>query len=61
MCENVDRVFVIMLYKNLMKFVDFFCCEGVEVSKMGTVGELKRAVESAFDHLPKEGPDRVSW
>ncbi|KAG6409482.1 hypothetical protein SASPL_127522 [Salvia splendens] len=34
---------------------------GVEVSKMGTVGGLKRAVESAFDHLPKEGPDRVSW
>lgn len=37
------------------------CFEGVEVSRMGTVRELKRAVEAAFDHLPKEGPDRVSW
>ncbi|XP_057799961.1 uncharacterized protein LOC131015556 [Salvia miltiorrhiza] len=34
---------------------------GVDVSKKGTVGELKRAVEAAFDHLPKEGPARVSW
>ncbi|KAH6804748.1 Ubiquitin-like superfamily protein [Perilla frutescens var. frutescens] len=34
---------------------------GVEVSEMGTVGELKRGVEAAFDHLPKEGPGRISW
>lgn len=33
----------------------------IEVSKMGTVAELKRAVEAAFSHLPKEGPGRVSW
>ncbi|KAI3468014.1 hypothetical protein Pfo_024677 [Paulownia fortunei] len=34
---------------------------GIEVAKMGTVGELKRAVEAAFRHLPKKGPGRVSW
>ncbi|KAK6119542.1 hypothetical protein DH2020_046709 [Rehmannia glutinosa] len=33
----------------------------IEVAKSGTVGELKRAVESAFSHLPKTGPGRVSW
>lgn len=38
-----------------------FYFEGIEVDKMGTVGELKRAVEAAFDYLPKEGPGRVSW
>lgn len=36
-------------------------CFEIEVSRMGTVGELKRAVEEAFDDLPKEGPGRVSW
>ncbi|PIN09860.1 hypothetical protein CDL12_17547 [Handroanthus impetiginosus] len=34
---------------------------GIEVAKTGTVGELKRAVEAAFSHLPKKGPGRISW
>ncbi|KAG8375799.1 hypothetical protein BUALT_Bualt10G0138000 [Buddleja alternifolia] len=34
---------------------------GIELRKKGTVGELKRAVEAAFGHLPKKGPGRVSW
>ncbi|KAK4415381.1 UDP-N-acetylglucosamine transporter UGNT1 [Sesamum alatum] len=33
----------------------------IEVSNTGTVGELKEAVEAAFDHLPKKGPGSVSW
>ncbi|XP_011081545.1 uncharacterized protein LOC105164569 isoform X1 [Sesamum indicum] len=33
----------------------------IEVSSTGTVGELKEAVEAAFDHLPKKGPGSVSW
>lgn len=37
------------------------CFEEIEVAKTGTVGELKRAVEAAFSHLPKEGPGKVSW
>lgn len=31
------------------------------MSKVGTVAELKRAVEAVFDHFPKMGPGRVSW
>ncbi|GFQ03484.1 U11/U12 small nuclear ribonucleoprotein 25 kDa protein [Phtheirospermum japonicum] len=33
----------------------------IEVPKSGTVGELKKAVESAFCHLPSTGPGKVSW
>ncbi|KAL3650695.1 hypothetical protein CASFOL_007098 [Castilleja foliolosa] len=33
----------------------------IEVAKSGTVGELKKAVESAFRHLPSTGPGKVSW
>ncbi|GER51699.1 ubiquitin-like superfamily protein [Striga asiatica] len=33
----------------------------IEVAKSGTVEELKKAVEAAFRHLPKEGPGKVSW
>ncbi|KAL3844035.1 hypothetical protein ACJIZ3_001438 [Penstemon smallii] len=33
----------------------------IEVAKTGTVGEVKRAVETAFLHLPKKGPGKVSW
>ncbi|KAL6534102.1 hypothetical protein OROHE_013935 [Orobanche hederae] len=33
----------------------------IEVAKSGTIGELKKAVESAFRHLPKKGPGKVSW
>lgn len=33
----------------------------VEVAKTGTVAQLKRAVESAFSHLPKRGPKKISW
>ncbi|EYU20254.1 hypothetical protein MIMGU_mgv1a025721mg, partial [Erythranthe guttata] len=34
---------------------------GIEVSKTGTVWDVKQAVEAAFCHLPKKGPGRVSW
>ncbi|XP_073276549.1 uncharacterized protein [Primulina huaijiensis] len=34
---------------------------GIKLAKTGTVGELKLAVEAAFDHLPKKGPTKVSW
>lgn len=34
---------------------------GIKLAKTGTVGELKLAVEAAFDHLPKKGPAKVSW
>ncbi|KAL3838585.1 hypothetical protein ACJIZ3_023176 [Penstemon smallii] len=36
-------------------------CFGIKVAKTGTVGEVKRAVEAAFRHLPKNGPGKISW
>ncbi|KAK6912582.1 SNRNP25, ubiquitin-like domain [Dillenia turbinata] len=33
----------------------------VEVPRTATVGELKQAIEEAFDHFPNEGPGKISW
>ncbi|WOG82313.1 hypothetical protein DCAR_0101476 [Daucus carota subsp. sativus] len=33
----------------------------IEVSKTATVAELRKSVENAFSHLPKEGPGKISW
>ncbi|OWM86725.1 hypothetical protein CDL15_Pgr015761 [Punica granatum] len=33
----------------------------VRVMGTATVGELKEAVESAFSHMPKKGPGKISW
>lgn len=40
--------------------MNFFSAE-IEVVKTATVAELKKSVEAAFSHLPKEGPGKVSW
>lgn len=36
-------------------------CFEIEVPKRGTVANLKQAVESAFSHVPKKGPEKISW
>ncbi|EPS73756.1 hypothetical protein M569_01002, partial [Genlisea aurea] len=33
----------------------------IEVERTGTVGDIKRAVESTFSYLPEKGIGRVSW
>uniref|UniRef100_A0A5B7AR99 Ubiquitin-like domain-containing protein n=1 Tax=Davidia involucrata TaxID=16924 RepID=A0A5B7AR99_DAVIN len=33
----------------------------IEVAKTATVAEMKQAVEGVFSHLPKTGPEKISW
>ncbi|XP_057524579.1 uncharacterized protein LOC130804223 [Amaranthus tricolor] len=33
----------------------------IEVITMAKISDLKQAVESAFSHLPTEGPGKISW
>ncbi|KAL1212639.1 U11/U12 small nuclear ribonucleoprotein 25 kDa protein [Cardamine amara subsp. amara] len=33
----------------------------VYVTSSATVGDLKLAIETAFSHIPKKGPSKISW
>lgn len=33
----------------------------IMVTKKATVEKVKQAVEAAFNHLPKQGDDKISW
>ncbi|XP_039018794.1 uncharacterized protein LOC120150151 [Hibiscus syriacus] len=33
----------------------------VEVLKSATVADLKLGVQNVFDHMPNDGPDKISW
>ncbi|KAK9699942.1 hypothetical protein RND81_08G205300 [Saponaria officinalis] len=33
----------------------------IDVRNMGTIAELKQAVERKFSHLPTKGPGKISW
>ncbi|KAF8091021.1 hypothetical protein N665_0458s0023 [Sinapis alba] len=33
----------------------------VHVTSSATVGDLKHAIETAFSHVPKKGPSKISW
>ncbi|KAL4304420.1 hypothetical protein GQ457_10G002690 [Hibiscus cannabinus] len=33
----------------------------VEVLKSATIADLKLGVQNVFDHLPNNGPDKISW
>ncbi|KAK8535226.1 hypothetical protein V6N13_081364 [Hibiscus sabdariffa] len=33
----------------------------VEVLKTATIADLKLGVQNVFDHMPNDGPDKISW
>jgi len=39
----------------------YLLCEDVYVLTSATVGDLKVAIETAFSHVPKKGPSKISW
>ncbi|CAO2825825.1 unnamed protein product [Amaranthus hypochondriacus] len=36
-------------------------CFEIKVVKVAKISDLKQAVESAFNHLPMTGPEKISW
>lgn len=41
--------------------MEMIACTEIEVPKRATVADLNQAVESAFSHVPKRGPEKISW
>ncbi|KAF2531949.1 hypothetical protein F2Q70_00032367, partial [Brassica cretica] len=35
--------------------------EDVHVTSSASVKDLKHAIETAFSHVPKKGPSKISW